>query len=425
MLFKIAPLTIDLYSSLVFFCLLLVLFSKTIRQSDFWNATVTPLASIIGSGFLIVAPLIWMLSGYASIWVLMLVLVIAYGIGSMIRYNIQYAGSYAQNDEVRGAGKILNDLSYLTLGISYFISVTFYVRILSAFVLKLFYIDDPFLSNLLTSLIISFIGIVGYCRGFDRLEFLELYSVNIKISIIAMLLCGLFLYDWKILHFTYQSTAQEMSFTFESFRKICGILLIVQGFEISRYLGNKYSAELRVSTMKAAQLISSIIYLVFVFLILFIMETDQKVTETSIIDLTRTVSPFLPIALTVGAIFSQFSAAIADTVGCGGIIAEYSQNRISHEKSYLIISVGCLLLVWFVNVFEIISLASRLFAAYYFTQCVQVIYINKTNQWKAVDGVKRLCGVDVTKIKRGAWSVYAFCMAGLMLVVFIFGIPAE
>jgi len=38
-----------------------LLFLPALRNSDDWRATVTPLASIIGSGFLVVAPLL----GYA------------------------------------------------------------------------------------------------------------------------------------------------------------------------------------------------------------------------------------------------------------------------------------------------------------------------------------------------------------------------
>ena len=43
-----------------------------------------------------------------------------------------------------------------------------------------------------------------------------------------------------------------------------GILLIVQGFETSRYLDDEYSREFRICTIKAAQIISGAIHLLFV-----------------------------------------------------------------------------------------------------------------------------------------------------------------
>ncbi|MEJ2115435.1 MAG: hypothetical protein P8X88_05170, partial [Gammaproteobacteria bacterium] len=40
-----------------------ILFSSPIRSHNLWSATVTPLASIIGSGFLIAAPLVVVIVG--------------------------------------------------------------------------------------------------------------------------------------------------------------------------------------------------------------------------------------------------------------------------------------------------------------------------------------------------------------------------
>lgn len=362
MKYSFASTFIDIAISLLVVVCLFFLFSHAIRKSKVWNATVTPLASIIGSGFLVVAPLLWILAGYASIWILLCVVLAAYAMGSVIRYNIQFVEPFLSKDEKDNNFRTLNDVSYITLGLSYFISIAFYIRILSSFALKAFSIEDAFLAKVTTSFLLLFIGLVGFFRGFNRLESLEVYSVNIKISIIFMFLLGLFLYDWFFLNFHYMGVPKEINFSFLTIRKVFGILLIVQGFEISRYIGHKYSGELCIKTMKLAQIISSLIYLVFVFLIMFLMGADQKVTDTAIIDVSKRVSLLLPLSITIGAIFSQFSAAIADTVGCGGIITEYSGNRISRNTAYLFITICSTLLIWFANVFEIITLASRTFA---------------------------------------------------------------
>ena len=57
-------------------------------RSDSWRATVTPLASIIGSGFLICGPLLAREFGSAAIFAMTALLGIAYAAGWVIRYNI-------------------------------------------------------------------------------------------------------------------------------------------------------------------------------------------------------------------------------------------------------------------------------------------------------------------------------------------------
>lgn len=399
---------IDITIAIVAIGFLFFFFSKPLRKSVNWHATVTPLASIIGSGFLIVAPLLWILVGYGAIWVMLGVVFVAYCIGAVIRFNIHYVEPLLLKAERGRYFSNLNKVSYLTLAISYFISVAFYVRILSAFALKGIGIEDPFFAQVLTTLILLVIGFIGYFKGFDWLELLEVYSVNIKMSVIIMFLCGLFLYDWFVLDFHSVVSTPKVEYSFLTLRKVFGILLVVQGFEISRYLGHKYSRAERIKTMKLAQVISAFIYVFFILLILFLMGEDQHITETEIIDLSQNISILLPLAITIGALFSQFSAVIADTVGCGGIIGEYSRNKISHNISYLSITLGAIFLIWVSNVYEIVAFASRMFAAYYLSQCLEAFYVNSKYNFRG-----------------HRWSIFFVGVGILMACVLIFGISAD
>lgn len=328
--------------------------------------------------------------------------------GSIVRFNIQYTEPLVEGEQKDKKIKILNNISNVILGISYFISIAFYVRILSAFALKIFNIENDIISDVLTTIILFGIGLNGYFRGFDWLETLTEYSVNVKISVIMMFLFGLFLYDWFVLGFHYTSPKYHADLSWTMIRKVFGILLIVQGFEISRYIGHKYSAVLRSKTMKLAQIISSLIYIAFVYLIMFLMSAHEHESETEIINISRHVSIMLPYAITVGAIFSQFSAAIADTVGCGGTIIESFRIRISLNTAYLLITCVAIILIWTFNVFEIINFASRTFAAYYCTQCLHAIYVNQ-----------------VYKMKGLFWSVYSAAVGSIMFMIALFGIPAD
>ncbi|MFT5855990.1 MAG: hypothetical protein ACI8XO_003242 [Verrucomicrobiales bacterium] len=195
--------------------------------------------------------------------------------------------------------------------------------------------------------------------------------MTVKLAIIAALLAGLAVFDLHSYAETIHQTWPEIeASTFEQIRLLAGMLLIVQGFETSRYLGAEYDRETRVRTMRSAQITSGVIYVVFVLLAIPILTQSQNASpdETAIIELTRIVSPLLPTLLVIAAAMSQFSAAIADTAGAGGLIEESSNGRVRARWGYLVISAFAILLVWTANIFEIISIASRAFAFYYLLQ---------------------------------------------------------
>jgi len=152
---------------------------------------------------------------------------------------------------------------------------------------------------------------------------------------------------------------------------------VVQGFETSRYLGNEYAADLRIRSMRRAQWLSTIIYLVFVLLVtpLLGMVEAGHVDETAVIDLAAAAAWVLGPMLILAAIMSQFSAAVADTVGAGGLVEEESGRRINDRRAYLLITLLAILLVWSANLFEIISLASRAFAFYYLLQTLLALQL--------------------------------------------------
>ena len=55
------------------------------------NATSTPLASIFGSGFLVIVPILAGAVGAYSVLAMASVCLLAYAVGSVIRYNIVHA----------------------------------------------------------------------------------------------------------------------------------------------------------------------------------------------------------------------------------------------------------------------------------------------------------------------------------------------
>jgi len=61
----------------------------------------------------------------------------------------------------------------------------------------------------------------------------------------------------------------HMDYGWHELREVLGMLIVVQGFETSRYLGTKFSPELRIKSMRYAQLISAFIYVIYIALMLY------------------------------------------------------------------------------------------------------------------------------------------------------------
>jgi hypothetical protein len=127
----------------------------------------------------------------------------------------------------------------------------------------------------------------------------------------------------------------------------------------------------RILSMKWAQWLSTAIYMVYILLLAYVFEVSEvELSETAIVDMMKVVAPILPILLVAAALAAQFSAAVADTSGSGGLIAELSGHRLTPRQAYAILTFIGISLTWSANVFEIISYASRAFAAYYAIQSV-------------------------------------------------------
>lgn len=74
-------------------------FTPRIRDSSAWKATVTPLSSIMGSGFLVSAPLVVAEAGVYAPFAMAALLALAFAIGSMIRFNIRFAEPAPEPDD--------------------------------------------------------------------------------------------------------------------------------------------------------------------------------------------------------------------------------------------------------------------------------------------------------------------------------------
>lgn len=385
------------------------------QKSTSWQATLTPLSSIIGSGFLIMSPLLASVVGLLSPIAVTGIIILAYTIGTVVRFNIMHVEPRIKDGSLSKKTREVEYLGCIALVFAYMVAVAFYLSLLSSFLLSYLGIDSINSERWLTTVIILFISFVGYRRGLGGLEKLETVSMTVQLSIVVSLLLGL-----GIFSYVFYTTGGSLSFDYPTrdvstqVRILAGALLVVQGFETSRFLGEKYDMETRVATMRQAQIISGILYVVSVILFLPVVQylDLQHVQLAKIVDVTGHAAVVLPFMLIGAALMSQFSAAVADTGGGGGLLCENSDKKLSTRVSYLGISICAILLVWAVDLIEIITLASRAFAFYYFLQALL-----------ALNFCYRDCSPDS---RMTIWSRMLFMSVALILLYIVFfAIPAE
>jgi hypothetical protein len=126
--------------------------------------------------------------------------------------------------------------------------------------------------------------------------------------------------------------------------------------------------------------------------------------------MTAPVAAVLPVLLSIAAIGSQFSAAVADTEGCGGLVGDITHGKLPVKYSYLLILLVTVFITWETNVNQIIAYASRAFALYYMLQCVVAFIV----AWKSKDLPRRAVRM----------ASFAF-LAVICLLVFTLGLPSE
>jgi hypothetical protein len=349
-------------------------FSPRLAKSSGWKATVTPLASIMGSGFLVSAPLLAGIVGNLALFCMALLLGLAYLVGGAIRFNIQHFEPI--ENKGHGPAQDIAFLSRVVLVAAYFISVTYYLQLLAAFLLNALDIDSLFLSHLITTALLVLIAGIGMWRGLDELATVEKYAVSLNLGMIGALLVALAVYNFKLLiggEWTLPAISSVIDF--KDLRVLLGLLIVVQGFETSRYLGSQYPAQLRISTMRTAQILSAGIYLVFIGLSTVLFRDGMGADVTAIITMTLPVAIVLPVLLSIAAIGSQFSAAVADSSGAGGLLEDITHHKLPVRYGYLLILLVTVALTWATDVNEIIAYASRAFALFYMLQCLVAFFV--------------------------------------------------
>jgi hypothetical protein len=365
------------------------------------DATSTPLSSIFGSGFLIIVPILAGAVGSYSVLAMAAVCALAFAVGSVIRFNIKHAEPVLAGTPGE-ATLSFERSSDLALVLAYVISVCLYVHILAAFVLGGFHADSELNENLVTTAVIAVIVAIGVTKGLKMLDVLEQWGLYVTLLIIVLLIFGFAHYDWTV----WQSASgitlvKALKHTpWEILTIVAGTLIVVQGFETTRYLGDSFDPDVRVSASRWSQIISTAVYLVFVAVALPVVHTlNGKYDDNSLIALVGVAVALLAVPLIVAAALSQFSAAVADTLAATGNMQESTHGHLKAKWGCILVGGGAIALTWSADTLEIVALASRAFAFYYMLQCLVAITVSKST-------VQRV-GMALIAIALGFITVFA------------------
>ncbi|MDQ6987829.1 MAG: hypothetical protein Q9M25_08515 [Mariprofundaceae bacterium] len=344
-----------------------------------------PLASIFGSGFLVIVPILASSVGPYSLLAMLVVAFVAFQAGAVVRHNILCA------EPVLAAGRkpltlMLERFSDVALVAAYVVSVCLYIHIMSAFVLGAFGMDSDFNKSLFTTLVIGTITAIGVMGGLKPLEKLESWALYVTLLILALLLAGFAIYDVGDFldsgRFTMPAMPQRS--TWEMVTIVAGTLIVVQGFETTRYLGRSFDTWTRILASRWSQYVSLTVYVAFVALALPVVSVlNGEYTDNSLILLAAEVSVLLVTPLIIAAGLSQFSAAVADTLAAAANMQEVTHNRVNQRRGYLLVGGTAMALAWSSSTFEIITLASRAFALYYLLQCCVAFTVCRNHRERA------------------------------------------
>ncbi|TWT34587.1 hypothetical protein [Blastopirellula retiformator] len=343
-------------------------------------ATVTPLASIFGSGFLVIVPILSGAVGSYALPAMAIVCVVAYGVGAVIRYNIANAEPQLEKGTAPEITRRLEQASDLALVGAYIISVCLYINILASFLLGGIdeRYDTPLNNHLISVAFIVAIGAIGYFKGLAALAKLEKLALGVTLLIIVALFVGFGLCDLRALSsgITWPDAPQHS--WWEIVTIVGGTLIVVQGFETSRYLEDLYDAPTRIASCRLSQVISTVVYLIFIALATPLMHfLGDTVKDNDLILLAGKASMLLPLPVVIAAVLSQFSAAVADTFGGAGNAEEATHGHVDLKHATVLICGGAIILC-FTPTLTILALASRAFAFYYCLQCLVATSVSKS-----------------------------------------------
>lgn len=337
-------------------------------------ATVTPLASIFGSGFLIIIPILEREMGSLAAVGMAAVCLLAWTVGIAIRHNVATIEPLARDGRLDQTTALIERASDLVIVGAYLISVALYARILAQFVVGYVSPASGNAESLLGTSVIALITLVGLVRGLSGLEGLERVSLGAVLLLVFAISATFAAKDVSQLERGGLHTPPVPHNSLVSVLLVLGGMLItVQGFETVRYQ-QQIDRRARIAGCRLSQLVSSLVYVLLVVLATPLMGLGTAAgADANLLDLVKRVAPALALPLVLCAVLSQFSAATADTEAGVGNLRGVHWAPLQGRLPYALVGAASAVLAATLATSVIIVVASRAFAAYYALQCVSAL----------------------------------------------------
>jgi hypothetical protein len=377
------------------------LYRPRVQESKQYQATVVPLANIMDVGFILFAPAIVLLAGFRAPFFMLGICLVAIAAGFAMAYNIRH---YEPIEGEGGRPDRLERVSEWSLLGASMVNIAYYTMILMALIQLPFDWNSVSGRTVMGVTLLAVLVVVGMKGGMDWLNQLGNRTTAFNLAAVIGVVVAFLVANVQEMLGGRWDLGPSPDMGTEEIRKMIGLFAIVQGFEASRYIGVRFGAERRVSTMRIAQTISTIVFVIFVgTLLLAFLPIPSGITAdgTAIFAVSGLVGDALPWLLLVAALGSQTSAIIGATSSRSDMLVN---KKIPRATTFPIILLPAILLVIFVDINMAVNLASRVFAAYFTMQAslAAMLAVRKQNWW-AVAG---FVGVAL-----------------MMLTILIFGLP--
>ena len=378
-----------------------VLYRPRIQQSKDYQATVVPLANIMDVGFILFSPAIVLLVGFRAPFFMLGICLVAIAAGLAIAYNIR---NYEPVEGEGGRPDRLERISEWSLLGASMVNIAYYTMILMMLIQLPFDWDSVNGRTVMGIALLAVLVVIGMSGGMDWLNQAGNRTTAFNLAAVIGIVIAFLVANVQEALGGRWDLGPSPDLGTEEIRKMIGLFAIVQGFEASRYIGVRFGAERRVSTMRVAQVVSTIVFVLFVVTLLLAFLPPPPGVEddaSAIFAVSALVGDMLPWLLLLAALGSQTSAIIGATSSRSDMLVNH---KIPRTTTFPIILVPAIMLVIFVDVNMAVNLASRVFAAFFTIQAsLALILASRKKNW---------------------WAVAGFAgVALVMLTIMVFGLP--
>jgi hypothetical protein len=365
-----------------------MLYRPRVQQSEKYQAIVVPLSNIMDVGFIIMSPAIVLLAGYGAPLVMLGICLVAIATGFAMAYNIRH---YEPLEGTEDRVNVVGHAARWALTFASVINIAYYTLVLVTLALWPLNLYSERNLAIVGTVLLGGLIVVGFAGGMDRLNDLANKTTAFNLSAVVAIVVAFGVYNLQeALGGRELFPPVDTVIDAEAFRQIIGLFAIVQGFEASRYIGARFAGELRVSTMRIAQVISSVVFVAFLasVLILFV-EVTTDFDGKSIFIVSDEVGDTMPWLILLAALGSQTSAIIGATMSRSDMIVSHKVVglNVSRRTTFVILLVPAIALFLLADVSQAVTLASRVFAAYFTLQAtIAWIIARRKGNWAAVAG---------------------------------------